>query len=93
MTTMTTAGGTTNATATTITGFAWNGPICQRCDARWLGRHTCSIEDIQRRIHSLQAEIDRLRQPQDGTALCPCRPENGGSGVCGCILGGPQITC
>lgn len=24
---------------------------------------------------------------------CPCRKENGGSGVCGCILGGPQVTC
>lgn len=22
-----------------------------------------------------------------GTHNCPCRPENGGSGICGCILG------
>lgn len=25
------------------------------------------------------------------TSGCPCRPENGGSGICGCIMGGPQI--
>jgi len=24
---------------------------------------------------------------------CPCMPENGGSGICGCVLGGVQITC
>ena len=23
---------------------------------------------------------------------CPCMPENGGSGICGCVLGGPKIT-
>lgn len=27
------------------------------------------------------------------TQNCPCRRENGGSGVCGCILGGPKVTC
>lgn len=30
---------------------------------------------------------------QYDTSTCPCRKENGGSGVCGCIFGGPQITC
>lgn len=30
--------------------------------------------------------------PVDRTAGCSCRPENGGSGICGCILGGMQIT-
>ena len=24
---------------------------------------------------------------------CPCNPARGGSGVCGCILGVPVITC
>ena len=24
---------------------------------------------------------------------CPCNPANGGSGVCGCINGGPRVTC
>lgn len=23
---------------------------------------------------------------------CPCQPEHGGSGICGCILGGPVVT-
>lgn len=27
------------------------------------------------------------------TSGCGCRKENGGSGVCGCIFGGPQIIC
>jgi hypothetical protein len=27
-----------------------------------------------------------------GTSRCSCRPENGGSGICGCVLGGPTIT-
>ena len=29
----------------------------------------------------------------DRAASCPCRPESGGSGVCGCILGGLKVTC
>ena len=33
------------------------------------------------------------RVAYDATRNCPCRPENGGSGVCGCTLGGPQVTC
>jgi len=24
---------------------------------------------------------------------CPCNPANGGNGMCGCVLGGPSITC
>lgn len=28
-----------------------------------------------------------------GTHSCSCRPENGGSGICNCTLGGPTITC
>lgn len=24
---------------------------------------------------------------------CPCNPERGGSGICGCIMSGPTITC
>lgn len=29
----------------------------------------------------------------DPTATCPCRVENGGSGVCGCVMGAPKVTC
>ena len=31
--------------------------------------------------------------PKYDTSGCPCRQENGGSGLCGCIFGGPQVTC
>lgn len=24
---------------------------------------------------------------------CPCRTENGGSGICGCVIGGSQWVC
>ena len=24
---------------------------------------------------------------------CPCNPALGGSGICGCVLGGPMVTC
>ena len=72
---------------TTTTTIAWNGPTCGTCGVRWLGSHTCSNEDLLRRIDELKA---LLRWDVPG---CPCRPENGGMGVCGCILGGPQVTC
>jgi hypothetical protein len=35
----------------------------------------------------------RIEVSEDRMAGCPCRPENGGSGVCGCTLGGPEVTC
>lgn len=84
----------THSTSTTG-GYTWNGPSCQTCGALYLGSHTCSPADLVRRA----AELLRLAEqagsptPTDRTAGCPCRPENGGNGVCGCTLGGPQITC
>jgi hypothetical protein len=90
---------TFSATANAMTATCWNGPICPTCGARYLGSHMCSWEDLQRRIEELRTAQDRLTRgpvstPEftDRTAGCPCRPENGGSGVCGCILGGGQIT-
>lgn len=80
----------------------WNGPICNVCGARYLGHHTCSQADIIRRIRGLLEQLDRLgvqpqqydlASPTDRTAGCPCRRENGGSGVCGCVLSGPTVTC
>lgn len=29
----------------------------------------------------------------DPTRRCPCRPENGGSGLCGCTLGNRTVHC
>lgn len=56
--------------------------------------HRCSREDIARRIAELARLMDDLDAPApvDRMAGCPCRKENGGSGVCGCILGGTTIT-
>jgi hypothetical protein len=86
---------------TTTTGMLWNGPICGTCGARY----TCSPADLLRKAADLQREAARLLErasdpspasqpvkPYD-TSSCPCRPENGGSGICGCILGGPRVTC
>jgi hypothetical protein len=79
--------------ATTSAG-TWNGGYCQTCGARYLGSHACTHEDIVRRINELLGLLNRTT-PARGTdrmSTCPCRPENGGSGVCGCILSGPTIT-
>lgn len=82
--------------ATTSAGSLWNGPICPTCGARYLGSHRCSRDDIMRRINELMALLPGAQAPSApgaGGNNCPCRPENGGSGICGCVLGGPQITC
>lgn len=77
----------------------WNGPICGICGARYLGSHTCSREDLMEAIGRLQDLLDEPPVYKKGWSKdfdmsgCPCRTENGGSGVCGCILGGPSITC
>lgn len=84
-------------------GAAWNGPVCPTCDKPYLGVHSCSPVDLLAKADRLRelalrrfAEMQpqpTVGPPSDRTAGCPCRPENGGSGVCGCILGGPQVTC
>lgn len=72
----------------------WNGGVCPHCGTRFLGSHVCSPEDIIRRINELLALLSKpAMRPVDQRSLCPWRPENGGSGVCGCILGGPEVTC
>lgn len=80
----------------TTTGLLWNGPICPTCSACYLGTHQCDAADLLRKAAELTEMARRLQSPPlpvDRTAGCPCRPENGGSGVCGCILGGYQIDC
>lgn len=44
------------------------------------------------KCHPVKTDWTRPQWSRD-TSGCSCRPENGGSGVCGCIFGGPQITC
>lgn len=84
-------------TNTATTAMSHNGPICATCDRPYIGTHHCAPADLYAKAARL---IDMARgmsmtqsHPVDRTAGCPCRPENGGSGVCGCIMGGPQITC
>ena len=76
-------------------GALWNGPVCSTCGARYLDLHRCSREDIARRIAELARLMDVIDAPRpvDRMAGCPCRKENGGSGICGCVLGGMTITC
>jgi hypothetical protein len=73
----------------------WNGPICSTCGARYLDSHRCSREDIARRITELARLMETVDTPGpvNRMAGCPCRKENGGSGICGCIMGGTQIIC
>lgn len=73
--------------ATTAT--TWNGGWCPICTSAYLGAHRCDPEALVRRAHEL-LDMARAANAQRG---CPCRPESGGSGVCGCTLGGPKVTC
>jgi hypothetical protein len=87
-----------NYATVTTTSPMWNGPSCPTCGARYLGSHTCSHDDIVRRVNELLAMLATLSPRRaadhaDRMSGCPCRPENGGSGICGCVLGGPQVTC
>lgn len=78
-----------------------NGPICATCGVGYIGAHQCEPAAIAQRIRYLLDILEQTGrttpagQPPlpDRTRTCPCRPENGGSGVCGCILGGLQVTC
>lgn len=93
---------TTFTNVTVNPSWTHNGPVCPTCRRGYIGQHTCSpailrgiIDHLSRRIDEIeQAEVQRsARTNADYARGCPCNPANGGSGVCGCILGGPQITC
>lgn len=80
----------------------WNGPICPTCGP-YLGTHACQMRPcpgcatkdavIANLMKLLGGASAPLASPPSGQMACPCRPENGGSGICGCILYGPKITC
>lgn len=86
----------------------WNGPVCGTCGKQYLNSHKCSREDILRRIAELQAILgcpgcgQNIEGPhycpgpqksKSFSDLCGCNPKNGGSGICGCTLSGPEIIC
>lgn len=82
-----------NTTGTTVGGsYTWNGPVCPTCNATYVGAHRCSRADLARRIAELARLMDSATETRVTMKSCPCQPENGGSGVCGCILGGMTIT-
>ena len=56
----------------------WQCPVCKNIYSPYMNQ--CPVCNINR----------QLKTPD--TSGCSCRKENGGSGVCGCILGGIQIT-
>lgn len=72
--------------------YSWNGPICGTCGAMFLDSHRCSATDLIRRINELVALLANVDPVKEPTAGCPCRPENGGNGVCGCILNSLKVT-
>ena len=39
------------------------------------------------RVETIQGEPDEVPY---GT-ICPCNPENGGSGICGCVMGNKMV--
>lgn len=84
-------------TGNSITSTTWNGGHCPTCGANWLNSHACTREDIARRIGEL-ADLLRTMQPQEHVSPPKWRRANGcdacrRSGVCGCILSGPEVTC
>lgn len=53
-----------------------------------------SMEELRRILEMVGKQSDEeYARRYDPTRHCPCRPENGGSGVCGCIMSGPKVTC
>ena len=36
---------------------------------------------------------EEMNRRQKIAENCPCNPANGGSGMCGCVMTGPIITC
>ena len=40
---------------TTTAATTWNGGVCGICTARFLGSHTCSVEDLLNRSDELRA--------------------------------------
>lgn len=81
--------GTSNAPE----GMEWQPGTCPNagsacncigaCMGKWVPRGTVK--------HCPTCACVSAHQP-DPTAGCSCRSENGGSGICGCVLGGPRIT-
>jgi len=55
-----------------------------------IGRRTPFIDLPNPQQDWMQKE---MANRQRIAAACSCNPANGGSGICGCVLTGPIITC
>lgn len=87
---------TISVSNTATTTHAWNGPTCPTCHRGYIGAHQCQVADLWIEVRRLMQRITELSAPQPTVTYaeqCPCNPARGGSGVCGCILGGTRITC
>lgn len=65
---------------------------CPKCGSVWAPSvqscNNCSNKTNMQDYPRFGVETKQV----DRTAFCSCRKENGGSGICGCILGGLTIT-
>jgi len=61
-----------------------DGWRCPECNFVW-------APDIMNCINCNKARTIKTFKAYD-TSGCPCRPENGGNGVCGCILNNLVIS-
>lgn len=57
--------------------------------------HIDGNQDIWEVLEAIESyeRIKQLRQIPPACRNCPNHPINGGSGICHCTLGMPQITC
>lgn len=69
--------------------------ITERFDAqgRLLERVVVETDELPSVIGWPNSDTFTAPNVTDHYTSCPCNPANGGSGICGCVLGGSQITC
>lgn len=69
-------------------------PLCNpRAQARWKCPDCGGWVDSSVGVHYCPTPHQTYPNPYVQMRDCPCRTENGGSGICGCTLSNPVITC
>lgn len=69
----------------------WVCPVCGAGVAPGVATHCEPARSFADRVRPGTVKFPPT--PQFDRSTCPCNPERGGSGICGCIMGGPTITC
>lgn len=59
---------------------------------KWTDNNTITNNNIIIHIDYPYNQINKVEYINDSCRCCPNHPNNGGSGVCHCILGTPKIT-